>query len=87
MDFITVDHYLSFQLDSLSREDLVKYVRKQAQLLQKTKAKCDGKEIISSSCGSACQSEPFEPKYDNIPYKLPVKCLYIFFILLDYRTL
>lgn len=33
------------QLDSLSREDLIKYVRKQAQLLQKSKAKCDGRYL------------------------------------------
>ena len=30
------------QLDSLSRDELVKYVKKQAQLLQKAKSRCAG---------------------------------------------
>lgn len=34
--------YQTNQLDSLSREDLIKFVKKQAQILHKTKARCDG---------------------------------------------
>ena len=41
--WFNINLHVSIQLDSLSREDLVKYVRKQAQLLQKTKTRCDGK--------------------------------------------
>lgn len=32
------------QLDTLSREDLVKFVKKQMVMFQKTKAKVEGKE-------------------------------------------
>lgn len=35
-----------FQLDNLSRDDLTKFVKKQMLLLQKTRAKCDGKFLL-----------------------------------------
>lgn len=37
-----LDPVFCLQLESLSRDDLIKYIKKQAQLLQKTKAKCEG---------------------------------------------
>ena len=41
--------YITLQLDSLSREDLTKFVKKQMLLLQKTRSKCDGKFLYSLS--------------------------------------
>ena len=38
------------QLESLSREDWVKYSKRQALLLQKAKGRCEGEVII---CGQA----------------------------------
>ena len=35
----------SHQLETLTKEELVKYVKKQAQLLQKTKSRCDGNGV------------------------------------------
>lgn len=37
---------LSFQLDILSREDLVKFIKKQTVTLQKTRSQCESKFII-----------------------------------------
>ena len=31
------------QLESLPREDLIKFVKKQAMMVQKTKARCEGR--------------------------------------------
>ena len=39
---VVMSLFLSFKLESLPREELIKYVKKQAQLLQKTKAHCNG---------------------------------------------
>lgn len=36
-------------MESLSKEDLVKYVKKQAQLMQKSKGKYDGKMELDCS--------------------------------------
>ena len=37
--------FLSFKLESLPREELIKVVKKQAQLLQKTKDRCTGQSL------------------------------------------
>lgn len=41
----SLKYSISFQLDSLPRAELVKYIKKQAQLLQKSKARCDGQSL------------------------------------------
>lgn len=42
--------HLLFQLDSLPRAELVKYIKRQAQLLQKSKARCNGQSLYTHYC-------------------------------------
>lgn len=45
IDFLV---WLFSQLESLPKEDLIKYVKKQVALLKQTKAKCEGTVIYTS---------------------------------------
>ncbi len=62
---IQYPHYIpSLQLEALSREDLIKYIKKQAQLLQKSKAKCEG--VYRDIPDGVCRDIP-DGVYRDIP--------------------